>query len=53
MLFLAVALYLLGALIGAAAQLPPTVTLLAGTVITCWLLLFAVRERTRRRRSAV
>ncbi|MFD4986107.1 hypothetical protein [Streptomyces sp. NPDC058374] len=49
MVFLVAALLLLGILVGAAAYLPWPVTLVLGTLILTWLLVFAVRERRRRR----
>ncbi|MEU6478141.1 hypothetical protein ABZ858_14845 [Streptomyces sp. NPDC047017] len=48
MLFLVVALLLLGALVGAAAYLPWPVALILGAVILVWLAVFTVRERKRR-----
>lgn len=47
MIFLVAAFLLLGVLVGAAAQLPPTVALAAGAVLGGWLLIFAYRERGR------
>ncbi|MFE2974056.1 hypothetical protein [Streptomyces sp. NPDC057644] len=49
MLVLVAALLLLGIVLGAVAHLPLPLTLVAATVIGCWLLIFAVRERTSRR----
>ncbi|MDQ0987203.1 hypothetical protein [Streptomyces sp. V2I9] len=49
MLALVAALLLLGILLGAVAHLPLAISLAATTVIGCWLLIFAVRERTSRR----
>ncbi|MEV6837777.1 hypothetical protein AB0N17_25265 [Streptomyces sp. NPDC051133] len=49
MLFLVVALLLLGIVVGAASYLPWPVTLLLGALIAGWLLVFAERERRRRR----
>ncbi len=48
MLFLVVALLLLGLLVGAAAYLPWPVTLVLAAVILVWLAVFTVRERRRR-----
>ncbi|MET9924535.1 MULTISPECIES: hypothetical protein [unclassified Streptomyces] len=45
MLVLVAALLLLGIALGAVAHLPLPVSLAAATVIGCWLLIFAVRER--------
>ncbi|MDT0305571.1 hypothetical protein RM780_01140 [Streptomyces sp. DSM 44917] len=45
MILIVGALAVLGFLIGAAAHLPPSVSLIAGAVIGCWLIAFAVRER--------
>lgn len=45
MLVLVAALLLLGIALGAVAQLPVPVSLAAGAVIGCWLLIFAARER--------
>ncbi|MGW1837889.1 hypothetical protein [Streptomyces sp. NPDC002067] len=45
MLFLVAALLMMGILLGAAAHLPVSVTLLAAAVIAGWLLVFSVRER--------
>lgn len=50
-IFLVASVLLLALLLGAAAQLPLSVTLAAGAAIGCWLLLFAVRERKHRQRS--
>lgn len=47
MLVLVAALLLLGIALGAVAHLP--VSLAAATVIGCWLLIFAARERHARR----
>ncbi|WNF29751.1 hypothetical protein RI138_24580 [Streptomyces sp. C11-1] len=49
MLFLVVALLLLGVVLGAVAHLPLPLSLAAATAIGCWLLVFAVRERLARR----
>ncbi|GAA2778904.1 hypothetical protein GCM10010521_67370 [Streptomyces rameus] len=51
MLFLVVALLLLGVVVGSAAYLPWAVTLLFGSLIAVWLLVFAGRERRRRDRT--
>ncbi|MEW1757995.1 hypothetical protein AB0393_15965 [Streptomyces cyaneofuscatus] len=48
MLVLVAALLLLGIALGAVAQLPVPVSLAAGAVIGCWLLIFAARERHAR-----
>ncbi|MFI5683160.1 hypothetical protein [Streptomyces sp. NPDC051636] len=48
MLFLVAALLLLGVVVGAAAYLPWPVTVVLGTLIAGWLLVFAARERRRR-----
>lgn len=45
MLFLVAALLLLGILVGTAAHLPVPVTIIAAVAISCWLLVFFVRER--------
>ncbi|MFJ3954763.1 hypothetical protein ACIPXV_32840 [Streptomyces libani] len=45
MLFLVAALLLMGILLGTAAHLPVTVTLVAAAVIAGWLLVFFLRER--------
>lgn len=47
-LVLVAALLLLGIALGAVAHLPFPVSLAAATVIGCWLLIFAVRERRTR-----
>ncbi|MEU4026907.1 hypothetical protein [Streptomyces anulatus] len=49
MLVLVAALLLLGIVLGTVAHIPLPLTLAAATVIGCWLLIFAVRERTSRR----
>lgn len=49
MLVLVVALLLLGIVLGAVTHIPLPLTLAAATVIGCWLLIFAVRERAARR----
>ncbi|WP_199854446.1 hypothetical protein [Streptomyces sp. CS149] len=49
MLVLVAALLLLGILLGAVAHMPLPLTLAAAAVIGCWLLIFAVRERSSRR----
>ncbi|MFI8129982.1 hypothetical protein [Streptomyces diastaticus] len=49
MIFLVAALLVLGVLVGSAAYLPWPATLVLGTLILLWLLVFAVRERGRRR----
>ncbi|WP_050502980.1 hypothetical protein [Streptomyces monomycini] len=45
MLFLVAALLLLGVLVGTAAHLPVPVTIIAAVAISCWLLVFFIRER--------
>ncbi|GAB2818283.1 hypothetical protein ACWGJ2_33320 [Streptomyces sp. NPDC054796] len=51
MIFLVAAFLLLGLLVGTAAHIPVTATVVAATVIGCWLLVFAFRERKRRQGS--
>ncbi|WP_202441699.1 hypothetical protein [Streptomyces sp. SID6137] len=51
MLFLVVALLLLGIILGSAAYLAWPVTLVVGAVIVGWLVVFAGRERRRRGRT--
>ncbi|MEU1048065.1 hypothetical protein ABZ400_23280 [Streptomyces sp. NPDC005897] len=51
MLFLVVALLLLGAVLGAIVHAPLTFSVAAGLVIAVWLGAFALRERHGRRRS--
>ncbi|WP_405602372.1 hypothetical protein OG741_27775 [Streptomyces sp. NBC_01410] len=48
MIALVAALLLLGIMLGAVAQLPLPVSLVACTLIGAWLLVFAVRERRAR-----
>ncbi|MFF1731079.1 hypothetical protein [Streptomyces sp. NPDC058247] len=50
MLFLVAALLLLGVALGSVAHAPLPVTLVAAAVFGVWLVVFAVRERTARRR---
>lgn len=50
-LFLVVALLLLGIVVGAAAYLPWPVALVLGCFIAGWLVVFAGRERRRRNRT--
>ncbi|GAA2718307.1 MULTISPECIES: hypothetical protein [Streptomyces] len=50
MLFLVVALFLLGLLCGTAAHVPLPVTLASAAVICAWIALFALRERRRAHR---
>ncbi|RII11148.1 hypothetical protein DSC45_29245 [Streptomyces sp. YIM 130001] len=50
MLFLIAALLVLGIIAGAAAQIPPVASLVAGTAIAAWLLAFFIGERRRARR---
>ncbi|MFD0024882.1 hypothetical protein [Streptomyces sp. NPDC058382] len=52
MIVLVVALLLLGIVLGAVAQIPLPLTLVLGALIGCWLLVFAVRERTGVRRRS-
>ncbi|MEU1279490.1 hypothetical protein [Streptomyces sp. NPDC005805] len=53
MVVLVAALLLLGILLGTVAHVPASVSVVAGTVIACWLLVFAAREyRAKRRRTA-
>ncbi|MFI2368880.1 hypothetical protein [Streptomyces sp. NPDC018833] len=49
MIVLVAALLLMGVMLGAVVQLPASVSLVAGAVIGCWLLAFAVRELRARR----
>ncbi|NGN64517.1 hypothetical protein G5C51_11460 [Streptomyces sp. A7024] len=49
MIILVAAFLLFGVVIGAAAQLPVSVSMVAGAVIAAWLLGFAVREHHSRR----
>ncbi|MFJ6073050.1 hypothetical protein ACIQFU_19735 [Streptomyces sp. NPDC093065] len=51
MLFLVVALLLLGLVMGTVAHASLTFSLAAGLVIAVWLGIFALRERHGRRRS--
>ncbi|GGQ58311.1 hypothetical protein [Streptomyces flaveolus] len=48
MLFLVVALLLLGILVGAVAYLPWPAAVVLGAGILLWLLVFTTRERKRR-----
>ncbi|WP_329029065.1 MULTISPECIES: hypothetical protein [unclassified Streptomyces] len=48
MIVLVAALLLLGIMLGAVAHIPLPLSLVLGGLIGCWLLVFAVRERTRR-----
>ncbi|MFJ8545193.1 hypothetical protein ACIRFH_24855 [Streptomyces sp. NPDC093586] len=52
MLFLVVALLLLGVLLGTVAHAPLTFSVTVGLVIAVWLGVFAIRERHGRRRSS-
>lgn len=45
MLFLVVALLLLGVVMGTVAHAPPPVSLVIAAVVGAWLVVFAVRER--------
>ncbi|QNP65430.1 hypothetical protein [Streptomyces genisteinicus] len=49
MIILVAALLVMGIMLGAVVQLPASASLVAGTVIGCWLIVFAVRERRARR----
>ncbi|MFE1311782.1 MULTISPECIES: hypothetical protein [unclassified Streptomyces] len=51
MLFLVVALMLLGVVLGTVAHVPLTVTVTAAAFIAAWLAVFAIRERHSRRRG--
>jgi len=51
MLFLVVALLLLGVVLGTVAHAPLTFSVAVGLVIAVWLGVFAVRERHGRHRS--
>ncbi|MEU0373014.1 hypothetical protein ABZ070_22650 [Streptomyces sp. NPDC006283] len=51
MIALVAALLLLGIVLGAVVQLPAAASLVAASVIGCWLLVFAMRERGRARRN--
>ncbi|MEE4418144.1 hypothetical protein [Streptomyces bugieae] len=45
MLFLVLAVFLFGVLLGTAGHVPAAVTVVAGIAITAWLAVFFVRER--------
>ncbi|MFG2140841.1 hypothetical protein [Streptomyces sp. NPDC048650] len=47
MLFLVVALFLFGVLLGTAGHVPVPLTVVAGIAITTWLAVFFVRERRK------
>lgn len=47
MLFLVVALFLFGALLGTAGHVPVSVTVVGGIAITAWLTVFFLRERRK------
>ncbi|GFE19915.1 hypothetical protein SLV14_000522 [Streptomyces sp. Je 1-4] len=47
MLFLVVALFLFGALLGTAGHVPVPVTVVAGIAIAVWLVVFFTRERRK------
>ncbi|AIV34083.1 hypothetical protein LMJ38_26040 [Streptomyces sp. R1] len=51
MLFLVVALLILGLVMGTVAHAPLAFSVAAGLVIAVWLGIFALRERHGRRRS--
>ncbi|MEU3713673.1 hypothetical protein [Streptomyces catenulae] len=44
MALLAFALLVLGVFLGAVAHLPPPVSIVAGSLISAWLLVFLIRE---------
>ncbi|MFI6947673.1 hypothetical protein [Streptomyces sp. NPDC050422] len=46
MIVLVAALLLMGIVLGAVVQIPLPMSLALGALIGCWLLVFAVRERT-------
>lgn len=48
MIALVAVLLLLGVLLGPVAHAPLPITLIAATLIGCWLLVFAIRERRHR-----
>ncbi|MER6119440.1 hypothetical protein [Streptomyces sp. NPDC001743] len=52
MIVLVAALLLLGIVLGAVVQIPLPLSLTLGALIGCWLLVFAVRERTGVRRRS-
>ncbi|MEE1744699.1 MULTISPECIES: hypothetical protein [unclassified Streptomyces] len=52
MIVLVVALLLLGVVLGAVVQIPLSLSLALAAVIGCWLLVFAVRERTGAQRRS-
>ncbi|WP_099055411.1 hypothetical protein [Streptomyces lydicus] len=47
MLFLVVALFLFGVLLGTAGHVPVPVTVTAGIVVAAWLVVFFLRERRK------
>ncbi|MFI6860006.1 hypothetical protein ACIBKZ_08850 [Streptomyces sp. NPDC050421] len=49
---LVAALLLMGIVLGAVVQIPLPLSLALGALIGCWLLVFAVRERTGARRRS-
>ncbi|RII20426.1 hypothetical protein DSC45_04300 [Streptomyces sp. YIM 130001] len=51
MIILVAAVLLFGVLVGAAAQLPVSASLVGGALVATWLLVFAVRERRPARRA--
>ncbi|WP_406473057.1 hypothetical protein [Streptomyces platensis] len=51
MLFLVVALFLFGALLGTAAHVPVPVTVAAGAAIAAWLVFFFTKERRKAGRT--
>ncbi|MEU3987916.1 hypothetical protein OG301_01990 [Streptomyces platensis] len=51
MLFLVVALFLFGALLGTAAHVPVPVTVAAGIAIAAWLVFFFTKERRKAGRT--
>ncbi|MEU9200317.1 hypothetical protein [Streptomyces sp. NPDC048332] len=52
MIVLVAALLLLGIVLGSVVQIPLPLSLVFGALIGCWLLVFAVRERTGSRRRS-
>jgi len=47
MLFLVVALFLFGVLLGTAGHVPVPVTVIAGVVVAAWLVVFFLKERRK------
>lgn len=52
MIVLVAALLLLGIVLGAVVQIPLPLSLTLAALIGCWLLVFAVRERSGARRRS-